>query len=205
MAKPKSGTPKGILNPDEGKQQFLLSRFTPSEDLQFFIEHFWVVEWDLGDESYQQDILAYPYVHLVFEKGKTKIFGVVTGKFSRTIEGRGKVVGIKFKPGGFYPFYKSSVSSFADDTIALDSVFDTETRQLEDRILKPADKEQMVEEAEMFIKNYLPKEDECVPFINKIIDAIIDDKMLILKLESLLSGLISPKEHCSACLNDMLG
>lgn len=179
MNKSKEEKPKGILNPHEGERQFLLSRFTPSEDLQFFVEHFWIVEWDLGDDSYQQDILAYPSVHLVFENENTKIFGVVTGKFSRTIEGKGKVVGIKFGPGGFYPFYKSPISSFADDTIALDSVFDVDTRELEESILAPENKEQMVERAENFIRNNLPEEDERVQFVNTIIDSIIENKKLI--------------------------
>lgn len=179
MPKPKSGTPKGILNPDEGKQQFCLSRFEPSQSLEFFIEHFWIVEWDLGDNTYQQDILAYPSVHLVFEKEKTKIFGVVTGKFSRTIEGKGKVVGIKFRPGGFYPFYKSSVSSFSDDTIALDTVFEVNTSKLEETIFASDNKKGMVEKAEEFIRKKLPAKDERVPFINNIIDAVINDNTLV--------------------------
>lgn len=179
MATTKDGTPKGILNPDEGKRQFRLSRFSPSEVLQFFVEHFWIVEWDLGEESYQQDILAYPSIHLVFEKNKTKIFGVVTGKFSRTIEGSGKVLGIKFRPGGFYPFLKSPVSDFSDDTIALNSVFEVDTANLESNILSADEKEQMVERAEGFLRQYLPEKDERVEFINQIIGEIIADKTLV--------------------------
>jgi AraC-like DNA-binding protein len=179
MPKPKKDNPKGILNPDEGKQQFHLSRFMPSEDLQFFIEHFWIVEWDLGDGSYQQDILAYPSVHLAVEKGKTMIYGVVTGKFNRTIKGQGKVVGIKFRPGGFYPFYQSSVSSISDDLITVDEVFDVGSKDLENRILVSNSREKMVERAEDFIREHLPEEDERVPFINEIIDAVIADKSLI--------------------------
>lgn len=179
MPKPKDDKAKGILNPNEGKQQFQLSRFTPSEDLQFFIEHFWIVEWDLGEGSYQQDILAYPSVHLAIEKGKTMIYGVVTGKFSRTIEGQGKVLGIKFRPGGFYPFYKSPVSSFSDDLIAIDEVFDVNTNELENRILASDDKEEMVEKAEDFIRQDLPEENNRIAFINQIIDAVIADKSLI--------------------------
>lgn len=178
-------TPKGILNPGEGKQQFRLSRFMPSEDLDFFIEHFWIVEWDLGDSTFQQDILAYPSVHLAFEKNNTKIYGVVTGKFSRIIKGKGKVLGIKFRPGGFYPFVKSPVSSFADELMAVDEVFDVDPQGLETSVLAPDDKEQMVERAERFIRSFHPEnKDDCVQFINQIIDAVIADKSL-LKVEEL--------------------
>lgn len=180
MATPNDGTPKGILNPNEGEKQFRLSRYMPSEDLAFFIEHFWVVEWELGDGTFQQDILAYPSVHLAFEQDDTKIYGVVTGKFSRTIQGSGKVLGIKFRPGGFYPFYKAPIASFSDDVMPVDEVFDVNTKLLESRVLRPDDKEQMVERAELFIRSFLPREeDERVELINQIIDGINADKSLI--------------------------
>lgn len=179
MARPKGGTPRGILNPDEGKRQFQLSRFLPSGELDFFVEHYWIVEWDLGNNSYQQDILAYPSVQVVFERENTKIWGVVTGKFSRTIKGRGKVFGIKFRPGGFYPFCKSPVSSFTDDTATLDRVFDVNTGKMEKWILESDDKEKMVERGEAFVRQFVPAEDERVPFINTIIDAVREDINLI--------------------------
>lgn len=184
MAKPKSGTPKGILNPKEGKQQFRLSRFMPTEELKFFVEHYWIVEWDLGDESFQQEILAYPSVHLAFEKEKTQIWGVVTGKFSRTIEGSGKVLDIKFRPGGFYPFLKSSVSSFSDETLDLDAVFDVDPKKVETKVLHSDDKEEMVARAEEFLLDFLPKEDERITFVNQIIEAVIADQLLM-KVEEL--------------------
>ncbi len=173
-------TPKEILDPSEEEKQFRLSRFMPSEDLAFFIEHFWIVEWDLGEGTFQQDILAYPSVHLAFEKNNTKIYGVVTSKFSRTIKGQGKVLGIRFRPGGFYPFMKSSIASFSDEMIAVDKVFDVELQSLENYILTPDDKGQMVKRAECFIRSFRPREeDECVQLINQIIDAVIDNKSLI--------------------------
>lgn len=204
MTKPKEGKSKGILNPNEGKQQFQLSRFTPSEDLQFFIEHFWMVEWDLGDGSYQQDILAYPSVHLAIEKGKSMIYGVVTGKFSRTIEGKGNVLGIKFRPGGFYPFYKSSISSFSDDLIAIEQVFDVDTKELENRVLAPDNKEEMVERAEDFIRQDLPEEDDRVAFINNIIGAVIADKSLV-KVDQLVEQFDTSKRSLQRMFKRYVG
>lgn len=179
MAKPKKENPRGVLNPDEGKHHFDLSRFHPPDDLQYFLEHFWIVEWDLGKDYYEQDVLSYPSVHLAFERGKTMIYGVVTGKFSRRIEGSGKVLGIKFRPGGFYPFHRSSVAAFSDSTIPIDEVFEVDPKTLEDQILSARDNEQMVKRAGEFIRNHLPEKDKRVRQINEIIEAVINDSSLI--------------------------
>lgn len=185
MSKYKSGKPKGVLNPNEGEQQFQLFRFIPSEELQFFIERFWIVEWDLEREPYKQDILSYPSVQLVFEINNTWIWGVVTSKFKRTLSGRGKVLGVKFRPGGFYPFFRSSVSTITDGVLAFEKIFDEDVSQLEKDILSPDTNTKSVERAECFLKNNLPEKDERVEQINDIIDTIMANKCLI-KVEQLV-------------------
>lgn len=185
MSKRKSENPKGVLNPNEGEQQFQLSRFIPSEELQFFIEHFWIVEWDLKRESYKQEILSYPSVQLVFENNNTWIWGVVTGKFKRTLNGKGKVLGVKFRPGAFYPFFRSSVSTITDGVLAFEKIFDEDVSQLEKDILSPDINTKSVERAECFLKNYLPEKDKKIEQINNIIDTIMANRCLI-KVEQLV-------------------
>src|SRR5690348_9956012 len=105
------GKPRGILKQRAGEERFQLSRYLPSQDLSFFVEFYWIVRWDLrGQEPYIQETLPHPCVHLVFEPGQSMVFGVSTGKFSRQLEGKGRVFSIKFKPGAFYPFVKVPVS-----------------------------------------------------------------------------------------------
>src|SRR5581483_12086234 len=107
LMKSTTGKPRGVLNRKEGEKKFQLSRHFPAQDLSFFIEHYWIVSWDLrGQEPYVSETLPYPSVHLVFEQENTRVFGVETGKFTRLLAEKGKVFGIKFKPGAFYPFVK---------------------------------------------------------------------------------------------------
>lgn len=179
MVKQKSSNPKGVLNPKEAQQHFTLKRFTPSDPVAFFVEHFWIVQWGLPkDKIFRQDVLSHPSVHLVFEEQNTKIYGVVTGKFTRELEGTGKVLGIKFRPGGFYPFYESPVSSFTDDVLAPDTAFETDIDNLEQSILS-ADPKRMAELAEEFLDDILPEKDEQVQQVNTIVEAIISDQTLI--------------------------
>src|SRR5437867_2791637 len=120
MVKLKVGKPSGILNPSVGETKFQLSRRLPAQDLSYFMQRYWMVKWDLGDrEPHLQETLPYPCVNLVFESDKSRIFGVITGKFSVLLENKGWVFGVKFRPGAFYPFMRSSVSTLTDASVCL--------------------------------------------------------------------------------------
>ena len=102
MVRSNAGKPRGVLNLKAGENKFQLSRHLPAADLSFFIEHHWVVTWDLtGQQPHLQETLPHPSVHMVFEKGKSRIVGVMTRKFSVLLENRARVYGVKFKPGAF--------------------------------------------------------------------------------------------------------
>jgi AraC-like DNA-binding protein len=174
------GEPRGILNPQAGEKQFQLSRFLPSEDVMFFVEHYWVVTWDLRDqEPYLSENLPYPTVHLVIEKDKSNVFGVMKGKFSVLLKEKGRAFGVKFRPGAFYPFVKTPVSRFTDGFISLSDGFGTDALALETMILLLEDEEKMINVAENFLRERLPEYDEHVVAVNKVIDAIAADGTII--------------------------
>src|SRR5262245_28629275 len=115
---------RGILNSSAGATKFQLTRLPPTPDLGFFVEHYWLIDWDLrGQSPYVQETLPYPSVHLVFEPGRTRIYGVITGKFARRLEGQGHVFGVKFRPGAFYPFLKAPISCLTDTEFGLGDAF----------------------------------------------------------------------------------
>lgn len=185
MPKEKTEPPRGVLNQNKSAEQFGLSRFYPDEELAFFVEHYWIVKWDLrGKEPFEQDVLSHPSVHLVFEKENTWIWGVVSGKFTRKLEGEGKVLGVKFRPGAFYPFYHQSVSGFTDDTLAFNEAFDDDLRKLESDILEHEENEQIVEQTESFLINHLPEKDSKITQINEIVETVMNEPA-ILKVDDL--------------------
>jgi AraC-like DNA-binding protein len=174
MMKSTIGKPRGILNLKVGEKKFQLSRHLPAQDLSFFIEHYWIVSWDLrGQEPYVQETLPYPCVHLVFEKNQSRVYGVETGKFARLLENKGRVFGIKFKPGAFYPFVKSPVSQFTNNSISFWDAFSLDSKALEEAILSREDEGEMIELAEKFLRDRLPEQDKNVGVINEIINCII--------------------------------
>jgi len=177
---------RGILNPGAGATKFQLARHLPAPDLSFFIEHYWLITWDLrGQEAYTQEILPYPSVHMVFEPGGSRIYGVITGKFARRLEGMGGVVGVKFRPGAFYPFLRSPVFRLTDKVIGLQDAFGVPGDSLEQAIFAQASQEQQIELVERFLCARLPEQDQAIETINQIVDSIISDRA-ITKVDNLV-------------------
>lgn len=173
----RAGKPRGILNPRAVKEKFRLSRHLPSADLAVLVEHFWIVEWDLrGQAPYLSETLPHPSVHLVVEKERSGVFGVMRGKFSRVLEDEGRVFGIKFRPGGFHPFLMSPVSGLTDRVLGLRDVFGTEGEVYEEAILALEDEGEMVDTAEAFLRERSPERDENVEAVNRIVDRIAADR-----------------------------
>ena len=180
-----TGQTSGILNPRAFTEKFQLARHAPAQDLSYFVEHYWVVRWDLrGQAPYQQETLPYPVVHMTIEHDRSRIVGVIKGKFSALLRDQGWVFGVKFRPGGFYPFVKSPVAAIADRSIRIADVFGDDGIALEAAIRARDDQAQWVECAEQFLCSRLPERDETIDLINRIIDCIIADRT-ILKVDAL--------------------
>lgn len=136
MANEKGKPTRGVLRQTKANLMTKHNRFFANTKLDFFIEHYWTVSWDFTDmEPYLAETLPYPSIHIVFEKGNSKIFGVTKGKFSILLEGKGSVFGIKFRPGGFYPFFQKNISILTDKTIPISELTREDSLPLENKIL----------------------------------------------------------------------
>lgn len=167
----------GVLNLQRGEKKFQLTRHTPSEDIGFFVKHFWIVSWNLTEEEpYLQDVVPNPCVNLVIENGRSAIFAPATQKYSHLMQQKGCVFGAKFKPGGFYPFIKRPVSALRGQPLNVASIFDIEARLWEESILTTSDERSMVDIAEQYIRPKLPERDERIPMIQRILEHVIEDK-----------------------------
>ena len=83
VAERKPGTSRGLLRPLAPPRHFHFARYLPSPDLAPFIEHFWTVAWDLlGQPPHVQSTLPFPSVHVVLDRGRSVVVGVITKKFT---------------------------------------------------------------------------------------------------------------------------
>ncbi|MEV6261049.1 helix-turn-helix domain-containing protein [Streptomyces sp. NPDC051784] len=83
----------------------------PAPALRPYLEQYWLIDWDLA-EPYTSQVVPHPNVHLVLEREESggepavsaELHGIVRGLFTRRLEGRGRVCGVKFRAGAFRPF-----------------------------------------------------------------------------------------------------
>ncbi len=151
----------------------------PSDDLQFFVEQFWIVRWDLrGQAPYHAEHLPDASVHLVIEDDLAVVLGVTSRKFSRPTEGAGRAFCIKFRPGAFYPFVNTPVSGFTDKRVNLSEVFGAAGLALETAIRAAKEDKPGIEIAEQFLRSRHPVRDDTVVLIHRIIERVAADRAL---------------------------
>jgi len=111
--RPKTTPARGVLRSDPETLPIAVTRFEPPADLAPFVEHFWIVRWDLRAHGPRtQEVLPHPSIHWVNEYPRSEIQGIVRGRFTRVLRGRGQVHSVKFRPGGFSAFVDTPMHRF---------------------------------------------------------------------------------------------
>lgn len=178
---------KCLLNPGAGQAKFQMSyRFPTTQDIAFLVERYWIVDWDLNQEGpYVQQNIPHPSVNLILEQRKSRVVGVVQGRFSTVLSGKGRVFGVKFRVGAFYPFLKSTVSAIRGSSIPASSVFGPAADCMERMVLRAGCQQRMVDIVESLLRERLPERDDNVTLVGTIVDRIVADRELT-KVESLV-------------------
>jgi AraC-like DNA-binding protein len=178
---PALGQPRGVLRrppPEAGK--FRHARLCAATELAPWVDHYWMVSWDLrGLEPRLVESLPHPNVHAVFEEAGSKVWGVSTSKFSRTLEGKSHVFGIKFTPGGFFPFLGRAVSSLANCSISVEQVFGCDVNVLERAVLATENEDEMKAAADVFLLKRIPQADERVNQSRALVERILHEPEIL--------------------------
>lgn len=98
----------------------------PALRLAPYVDHYWVTRWDRrGHPPRTATALLDPCVHLHVRDGQAEIMGVMRGMYRTRIEGVGCVIGVRFRPGGFYPFARQPVALWTDRTVPAEEALGT--------------------------------------------------------------------------------
>lgn len=173
--------PRGLLQHRISMQHFDLIRITPSEDVGMFIENYWLIEWDLRNKpSYTQQNLPHPSQHLVVDPHQdTGIFGLSSGKFTYTLEGIGRIFGVKFWPGAFRCFYRKPVSELSNRRINISEVFSTDDNELEAQLIRCTDTSNFGVNVESFIRKNNAQLDEQAVLARDVVAYIESNNQLM--------------------------
>lgn len=165
-----------MLEPEVARKKYEQMRLPPSPDVGVVVQYYWGAMWNLhGCEPYVHESLPDPCMHMVFEAGWSRVVGVTSGKFRVQLENDGRIFGICFKPGAFYPLVKTPMAAYTDKTFLVSDVFGEAGAALRDSILAADADTERVQIAEAFLRDSLPQLDENDRLIRTVVDMIIDD------------------------------
>jgi AraC-like DNA-binding protein len=183
--KPKDdGSTRGIVHAAAGRSRFTLSRFEPCGTLRPFIEHYWIVRYDVPrDEPYTQRILSYPNVHMAFEHDdggrRALIYGVPRRPFERVLCGAGRTLGVKFRAGGFHPYWRTEVARLTGRTIPAADLFGPSVSEWMDAVLDAGDDEAMARQAEAVLLAHVPEPDPQAELASRIVELAMRDRSIV--------------------------
>lgn len=197
--------PKGVLDPALAAQRLRIDRYPPAPDLKYFVDYFWVVEWDLrGQEPHVQKTLPYPCVHLVFEANKTAIFGVPNGVFERRLEGAARAFGVRFRPGGFRGILGGPVLTLTGRIIPLTGIYDFDVGAAEAEVLGAAEDADRIRITERLLRTRMPAPDDTVDLVHGIVERIANDRD-INRVDELAAQLSLGERALQRLFNDYVG
>jgi AraC-like DNA-binding protein len=141
--------------------------FRPAEPLAKFIKCFWVLESAAAHSAPPERILPDGCTEIVFHLGDpfdqhnpdgtterqplALLVGQMRGHLLIQPTGRVRVLGVRFWPGGAYPFLALPQNEIAGKVIALDSIWGAITRELHSRIADSATSAESVKKVETIL------------------------------------------------------
>jgi AraC-like DNA-binding protein len=160
----------GVLHAAAAAGRFRLARHDPPADLAAFVDFFWVVRWDLrGEPPHEQAILPHPNVNLAFESSGAAVFGVDRTIFTRRLTGAGKALGVRFRPGGFRPFYSAPIFTLNDRVVPAQGIFGPAADRAGEAVLAAGSDDAMTEIAAGLLRGASPRPD---PVIGQVAGAV---------------------------------
>ncbi len=155
---------------------FRLDRVPASADLAGLVERHWLVSWDQPPgRSASVTLLPHPCVNVVFDRGAVAVAGVGTDRFTYTYRDRGRVFGVKFRPGAFRPFLDGPVSALTDRTVPLVTLWPSAPR-FAAALAEAPDLTDLVAVAEAELRAHWPEPDPMVVEIGEIVHALLYDR-----------------------------
>ncbi len=124
-------------------------------------------------EPYTQELLNHPTINVAVEPGSAGVHGIRTARDRKRIEGRGRVVGVKFRPGAFQPFWGRSVHLLTNRTLALETVFGPGAAGLP--ALVRAERERPFAVMETFLRERRPPPDPNLDTLAAIVTTMLED------------------------------
>lgn len=139
-----NGRARGLVSSRVSGRRVEAFTFAPPPDLRDVVETLWTARWDLPEDApHTTELLSDPCMHFAFEEGaggrESRVVGVWTRLWRRTLAGQGRVRAVKLRAGAGRVFVDVSAAELANRIVPLGELFGAEVRTLERRALGPSD------------------------------------------------------------------
>ncbi|MCO1659374.1 helix-turn-helix domain-containing protein [Pseudonocardia humida] len=158
---------------------FSLDRYPPSADLAALVERHWLVSWELppGREA-SVTLLPHPCVNLVLDAARLTVAGVGRDRFTYVYRGRGRVFGVKFRPGGFLPFLGRPLADITGAAFPAERLWGPPATTLAARLHAAPAVDELVGSAEAFLRERWPPHDPQVEYVGRIVATLLHDRTI---------------------------
>ncbi|WP_460499225.1 AraC family transcriptional regulator [Glycomyces tarimensis] len=191
----RTASDKGILRPQEAARHIDLGRHPVEGALAAYVERFWSVRWDLPEgASYESVVIPHPCVNLSFMPGLgAEVHGPGTAVSRHPLTGSGRVLGVKFRPGGFVALTGAESSAFADWTVAARTVFGPAVDHLSTAVVGQG-VEDAIRAVSVFLAERLPaRADPRYELVLRIVSVMLEDRSVTRVDQAAQRFAMSPK------------
>jgi AraC-like DNA-binding protein len=196
---------RGVLRQGEAAARFRLARYDPAPALAPFVDYHWIVAWDLrGAAPHEQTILPHPNVNLAFEDSGAAVYGVDRKLFVRRLTGQGRALGVRFRAGGFRPFWPAPAGQLNDRVVPAAEVFGPAAGEAWRAIMAAPDDAAMVARAEDLLSARLPERDPVAERVAAMVARITADPSLR-RVDQLAATLGMPVRRIQRLFADYVG
>lgn len=165
--------PERLITPRSAPALAGMAQIAPAADLRDIVDQHWVVAWDHREtEPVVREVLSDPCVNLAVEPAGVLVYGVTSRPSAHTLEGRGIVVGTKFRAGGFSGFLPGPVRALNDRVLPVADAFGAAGARLVGDLDGAGTAEEMIELVTGFIRAARPPEDPQRALVGEIVEAM---------------------------------
>lgn len=188
---PPTASAAGLLRPDELARHVEVVRRPSGLEASRWVENSWSLRWDLPEgRRFLSQVLPHPTCSLTIELGDAPrpevppgqtlvITGVVTRRFDVDVRGWGRVVGLRFRPGGLAALSGHSAASWTDRVVPASAVLPEDTCEtLRDPNLA-ADPAAWAAVAESSLVSHAPGSDARYDHLLEIVAEMLADRSLL--------------------------
>lgn len=127
------GRARGLVSSPTSGNRVEARRYEPPPGARDVVASLWSGRWDLPDEApHVTELLSDPCMHFVFEQGGAhagaRLVGVWTKLWTRRLEGRGRVFGVKLRAGACSAFVGEPAARFRNRIVPLSTIVECDLR-----------------------------------------------------------------------------